>query len=114
MIFHVWITAALPLKEGGIISDLVKKGYDISPAAEDQKLVLLPNDSLYAIFACKVEKSDVDTKSLYEDFSQILITHQIDYCSIIISEHSVMSIWGVGNIKNNRFLTNYAPKKIIN
>lgn len=114
--FHVWITVALPINEGYIVSGLVSKGYDVSAAAETNQLLLKGNNTICGVISCRVERETANVKELYEDVEQMLSKNHIQYYSIVISEHSHNCLWNAGNIIHN--VTNTVPdikdKKIVN
>ena len=115
-VYHVWITVALPTNESCIINGLVSKGYDVSPAADTQQMLLTSNNAAYGVFSCRVERELAAAKELYEDVETILSKNFIQYYSVVISEHSSNCLWNAGNIITEKFTQSDKKdnKKIVN
>jgi hypothetical protein len=97
MIFHVWIVAESSFDESLLISTFVNRGYDISAASEDNKLLLTSKDTGNVIFACKIEKPNMETsREVYNELYEVLGIAKVNYFAVIISEHSHNAIWNVG------------------
>ncbi len=105
-VFHIWLTALLPIKENKIISGLVNKGYIVSPAASTNELTLLADkNALYGIMACKIYRELATAKDLYDDIYHILTTNNFTYYSLVISEFSSLSFWNAGNAIDDELLS---------
>jgi hypothetical protein len=117
-VFHIWLTALLPIKENKIISGLVNKGYSVSPAAATNELTLLADTNApYGIMACRVHRELASARELYDDVYHILTTSNFTYYSLVISEFSAASFWNAGNAVNDKLLSftdNKPSKKIVN
>lgn len=112
--FHAWITTRIPVEEGAIIAGLVAKGYDVSVAAADGNLILVPLEkSYYAILAFKLSRELASVTELYEDLIKLLTDNKVSYYSLIVSQFSDASVWNAGNVSSAPSKNNTA-KKIIN
>jgi hypothetical protein len=116
-VFHAWITVSLPTNESCIVSGLVSKGYDVSPAADTKQLLLTGTNTSYGVVACKIERELASVKDLYADLEGILSKNYIQYYSVTISEYSANCLWNAGNIASDKFVSlvdKKDTKKIVN
>ncbi len=116
-VFYIWCNLAFPTDEGRVVSSLVKRGYNVSAAADNGQLSLPANNKVSALLALKLERDLLETGEIYDDINQILDDQHILYHSLIISEFSYHAMWNSGNIPASELLmsdkkTN--PKKNFN
>lgn len=104
-VYHIWITASLPIKESKLISGLVNKGYTVSPAAANKELILFSaTDTTYGVISCRIHRELASAQEVYDDVYHILTTNNFKYYSLVISEFSAASMWNAGNIVSEQLL----------
>lgn len=110
-VFHVWLTVVRPFEETKLITELIYKGYDVHPAADDGIFVLSTDNSASVVMACRVKRELTTARELYDDMQTVLTKHNNIYHSIIITEFSVNSLWNTGNYLVDKTLSSFLDKK---
>lgn len=107
-LYHIWITVALPFDEANTVNSFIKRGYDISPASDDGKLMLVSSDHpSYGVLACKLQTELVSARQLYDDLWGLLSANKTNYYSLVVSEYSYNAIWTLGVVGQQPTNKNY-------
>lgn len=114
MQYHIWITVRVPFDEGKFIARVVQEGFTIEAAAASGKLLLGGDNLSNAVIACRMEKANLTAAEMHEAIAEILITTNIQYCSLVVSEYTVNCIWAGGNITNDNSNPLKSTKKVVN
>lgn len=85
--FYVWITCMLESYQNDIIAGLVKKGYHVGPAAEDNTLTLHSKGNASILLAMKVSSSDEElmASKVNDDVKEVLNGNNFLYYSVVVS-----------------------------
>lgn len=114
-VFHIWMTIPLLSTESSIITALTLKGYDVSAASATNDLILSNENSSIGVCALCVKQEQATVQQLYDDMLTIIENNNIEYASLIISEHSPNSVWNAGNLNNLTYRNkDKSSKKLIN
>lgn len=97
--FYVWITCMLPSYEDSITAGMVKKGYHVGPAADDNVVTLFKKENASALITLRVASGneELTAQKVHEDIVGVLNENSFLYYSVIVSA-CTMCCWVSSNI----------------
>lgn len=100
LLYLVWITVLTEVYDDLIIAGMVKKGYIVSSAASDKKVVAKTKNSSAAVISLRIESFDpkVSAKMIQDDVLGVMEGHKMFFHSVIVANGSSDSCWISSNI----------------
>lgn len=97
--FVVWITCLLESYEDRIIAGMVKKGYQVGPAASGGQVSIKYDNGASVLIALRVDSSKEDVKAveISKDIMDVLKDNNFLYYSVIVSALT-SSCWNGANV----------------
>ncbi len=97
--YVAWVTCMLPDYEDHILAGMVKKGYQVSPAAESGVVTLgaQGGPSVVVCFRIDSTKEDIKVTDVSKDLMDLLNEKKFLYYSVIVSALAG-STWNTSNI----------------
>ena len=97
--YVAWVTCMLSDYEDHILAGMVKKGYQVSPAAQSGQITLGNQGSAAVVVCFRIDssKEDIQVTDVSKDLMDLLNEKKFLYYSVIVSALT-SSTWNTSNI----------------